>query len=273
MLIELWRIAREAGAGFTEDRVTLTMGDISAIAGTDVRPARARRYLIDLCDSMAYQWSPGGFQLAASWPSAGHKVAVRWPRAGGTITVTIRNFGKKQGIGSAMRGDSATQEQEQEQEREQVEKSGAPKGRPPRTDLPAYAIEIAELLSGWITKTDPEAKVPTDLSAWAREADRMIRIDHRDFEQIKVAIEWLFTTNARSATPFVVLSMKALRAKYDRMRNVAKREGEGKRDGGIRDAARAVARRRGLDGGGTGETNPALRGDAGSLPRGQESGS
>ncbi len=250
VLVELWRTARAAGAGFTENTVTLTHSDLIRITGSASLQGAASR-LRATCE-------PLGYPLV---------------NTGRTYAVTIRNFARKQGLHSADRGGLRTLEQEQEQEREQEEKSGAPKGRPPRSVPPAFAMEIAELLRDWILKADPETRVPSDLSAWAREADRMFRLDGRDFEQVKVAIEWLFTTNARSETPFVVLSMKALRAKYDRMRGVAKREREGKKDGGIREAVRAVTRRRGLDGSGTGEADPAIRGDAGGLPGGEEPGS
>ena len=76
MLAELWRIARVAGAGFTDNRVTLTDGDIQDIT-CEERGTRARAYLTDLCTELAYDWRPGGFAMAAAWRPRGAAVAAR----------------------------------------------------------------------------------------------------------------------------------------------------------------------------------------------------
>jgi len=93
-------------------------------------------------------------------------------------------------------------------------------GPPPLSDLPEGMIDatrLADLLRSEILRTTPKTKVPSDLARWARELERMVRIDGRSPEEIETTIRWLFGLNLEDEVSFVVLSAEALRRKFDRV--------------------------------------------------------
>jgi hypothetical protein len=84
----------------------------------------------------------------------------------------------------------------------------------PAVSIPA--MELAVLLRGRILESNPKTKEITEeqLCKWGREADLMIRRDHRTPEEIVDIIQWsqrdhFWKTN--------ILSMGALREKFDQL--------------------------------------------------------
>ncbi len=251
-------VARQAWAGETGDEVTLTAGDINWITGT-----KALRYglprLRKLCAAM--RWEIASEEPAQSQRGASSSLAMRQWR------VKVRNLQQKQAPSSAIR---RSQKQKQSTEAE-AEHSGSPKAA--GAEGLEAGLAIANYLADAIKRADPQAKVPAHLTAWAKEAERMLRLDERQPEQVRAAIDWLFGENLESEAQFVVLSMKSLRTKYDRMRQQARKERGG--SGGsknVRSAARRIAERHGVGPGGNAREARVVRTDAGKLPSGNESG-
>ena len=255
----LWQVARAAFAGETQDTVTLPLADVEWITGAAGRHAVAR--LRKACKMMDYPLSilgaDGERMEGKRGALAKRSPSVRTMR----YRVEIRNLQRKQAPRSAIRRSTSKRKSNEEEE----EHSGAPEAR--------GAEGLAKYLADAIKRADPQAKVPADLTAWAKEAERMLRLDKRKPEQVRSAIDWLFGANLESEAQFVVLSMKSLRTKYDRMRQQARKERGG--SGGsrnIRSAARRVAERHGVGPGGNAREARAVRSDAGQLPSGDQSG-
>lgn len=81
MLVELWRLAEEAFAGRRGGQLTLTAGPLQSLTGASKAP-RAIHYATTLFDLLGYKWT----------------------RNGDVLTVTIRNFDRKQHGNSADSG-------------------------------------------------------------------------------------------------------------------------------------------------------------------------
>lgn len=69
-----------------------------------------------------------------------------------------------------------------------------------------------------ILTQDPNTKVPKDLTSWAIEADRMIRLDKRDPEEAKWLITWAQNDPFWRAN---ILSMEKFRKQYDKLKRQA----------------------------------------------------
>lgn len=270
MWLGLLVVARAAYAGSTNDRVTLSRSDVAWITGTSARYGIPR--LRKLCAALNYELEertpePARSQRAAGAQPARSQRAASAELARSQLIVHVRNLQRKQAPASAIRRSKKKRKSTEEEE----EHSGAPEA--PGAEGLEAGLALAKHLADAIKRADPQAKVPADLTAWAKEAERMLRLDKRKPEQVRAAIDWLFGANLESEAQFVVLSMKSLRAKYDRMRQQARKERGG--SGGsrnIRSAARRVAERHGVGAGGDAREARTVRADAGQLPSGDQSG-
>jgi hypothetical protein len=79
--------------------------------------------------------------------------------------------------------------------------------------LNSDSLNLATLLATLIHEHNPNAKEP-DLSKWAQEIDRMIRLDERDPQEIEDIIRWCQGDDFWYAN---ILSAKKLREKYDQL--------------------------------------------------------
>jgi hypothetical protein len=115
----------------------------------------------------------------------------------------------------------------QEVNRKQTGRLQEDNGSPPNLTLPnltkpgkSYLVptpeglRLAEQLRDWLIRNNPGAKLPKDLSSWALEADRMIRIDQRKVEDIKKIMDWCQTDTFWKVN---ILSIPKLREKYDQL--------------------------------------------------------
>jgi len=84
------------------------------------------------------------------------------------------------------------------------------------------AIELAHLLKGLILRNNPKAKTPDDITKWAIDLDRMLKIDHRTPEEIKFIIEFSQNDSFWCAN---ILSGAKLRDKFDQLYLRAKEKG------------------------------------------------
>lgn len=271
MWLGLLVVARAAYAGETNDRVTLSRSDVAWITGTSARYGIPR--LRKLCAALKYELEERpsaepeeSQQEAGAEPAESQRGASAEP-APSQLIVHVRNLQRKQAPRSAIRRSKSKRKIQEEEE----EHSGAPEAA--GAEGLEAGLAIANYLADAIKRADPQAKVPADLTAWAKEAERMLRLDKRQPEQVRAAIDWLFGANLESEAQFVVLSMKSLRTKYDRMRQQARKERGG--SGGsknVRSAARRIAERHGVGPGGNAREARVVRTDAGKLPSGNESG-
>jgi hypothetical protein len=131
MLVELWRIAREAHAGKTRDVVALSPAAVRSITGKE-RHAFGVRALVELCEGVGYQVSTDPAAIPCGPAPTAHRVVTDphrlltasspIPHGVGAVFVWIRNFAKKQDLDSAPRGvtprNSAPSESESESESE-----------------------------------------------------------------------------------------------------------------------------------------------------------
>jgi hypothetical protein len=104
----------------------------------------------------------------------------------------------------------ANQEQEQEQEQEIGKAS-------PTIVIPTVdAYQLAEALKSAILKRDPKAKSAktANITAWAAEIDKLVRLDGRSSEDIRAVIEWCQTDTFWCTN---VMSANTLREKFDRL--------------------------------------------------------
>ena len=142
------------------------------------------------------------------------------------------------------------------------------------------AKEFARKFRASLKARTPDAKLPTDaaFARWVAEADRMFRIDERKPEDAEDLARWLFNDpgddaafwrgNVRAVPKFRTRfeELREHRARGERRNDGRSREGDG------RAAARRIARRRGLEPGGDEGPVVDVRGDAGRLPPGEDSG-
>lgn len=77
-------------------------------------------------------------------------------------------------------------------------------------------INISNYLLNKLLAIKPDIHMP-NLQTWAKEADRMFRIDKRRFEEIRQVIDWIFegTDNNSKFWRSNILSIPKLRKKYD----------------------------------------------------------
>jgi hypothetical protein len=93
-----------------------------------------------------------------------------------------------------------------------VEESPTPKAR--STAKPSHEAEkLAALLSGEIRRNAPDYRItPAKQRKWADVADRMLRLDHKSYDEIAGMIVWVQRDEFWRAN---VLSMQKLREKFD----------------------------------------------------------
>ena len=90
-----------------------------------------------------------------------------------------------------------------------------------RTNVPAEAIDLAQLLRGCILRNNPGAKLPSEsgLRAWEEEADRMLRLDKREAAEARELLLWAQSDFASNGSwggwATVILSMRKFREKFD----------------------------------------------------------
>jgi hypothetical protein len=95
------------------------------------------------------------------------------------------------------------------------------------------ALHLASFLVAAIKRTDNgdfphKPRIPRDVAlgskGWASTLRLMMTNDGHTADEIKKTILWLYGKNLRSETPFVVMSPKSLRAKWDRIQLQRKRK-------------------------------------------------
>ena len=90
-----------------------------------------------------------------------------------------------------------------------------PKPSKPVFDETCEAYQLASHLRDCILAREPTTKVPNDLQRWSMDADRMLRIDNRDYNESRRLIEWcqhddFWCTN--------ILSMGKFRKHFDQLK-------------------------------------------------------
>lgn len=82
---------------------------------------------------------------------------------------------------------------------------------------------LAEYLKERILEEHPTARVPKDTTSWAKDIEKMIRIDGRDKIDIQLAIEWVYLNKDGDFWKSNIRSGKKLREKYDTLYAQSKR--------------------------------------------------
>jgi hypothetical protein len=85
-------------------------------------------------------------------------------------------------------------------------------------DDDSIPMKLAMHLKKEILNQDPTTKTPDDLTKWATEADRMIRLDKRDPEEAAYLITWAQNDSFWQAN---ILSMGTFRKQYDKLKRQA----------------------------------------------------
>lgn len=96
-----------------------------------------------------------------------------------------------------------------------------PATRDPQKNVapPEWASRLAQGLAEKVTEKEPGASVPSTLACWAGEIARIERSE----AEIAAVIDWLFSSANTGKYAFVVLSARALREKYGRIRSRMRR--------------------------------------------------
>lgn len=92
-------------------------------------------------------------------------------------------------------------------------------------DDDSIPMKLALHLKKEILNQDPTTKTPDDLTRWATEADRMIRLDKRDPEEAAHLITWAQNDSFWQAN---ILSMAKFRKQYDTLKRQAMTRGHSK---------------------------------------------
>lgn len=85
-------------------------------------------------------------------------------------------------------------------------------------DDDSIPMRLAKHLQKEILARDPNTKIPKDLTTWAVEADRMIRLDKRDAQEAANLITWAQNDPFWNSN---ILSMKKFRLQYDKLHRQA----------------------------------------------------
>lgn len=85
-------------------------------------------------------------------------------------------------------------------------------------DLDSPALQLAVRLRDRILERDPNTRTPKSLKSWIAEADRLLRLDKRPYEEAVQLIAWCQQDPFWSAN---VLSMSTFRKQYDRLKRKA----------------------------------------------------
>lgn len=193
MLVELWRIAAEKYAARTGDEILLTPSDLQSIAGrTHLRDNL--HALSTLCRRLDY--------------------AIRTEDR--VTYVIVRNFAKKQGFDSAIRGEKSETPAPPKSEvripnKNTVERPArrSEKSAPPP---PEWALEAAERLAVCVRRRWPGARPPEAFTAWARQLAR-IKAPQGDVESL---LAW-YTDPRLDAEPYIpeARAAESFRRKWD----------------------------------------------------------
>jgi len=91
-------------------------------------------------------------------------------------------------------------------------------------DHTAEAIEVAQYLKDAILELQPTAKTPSNISSWAKDIDKAIKIDDRSAEAMKGCIDWIFREDGKNQNFWKpnIRSGAKLREKYDQLELQAK---------------------------------------------------
>lgn len=92
----------------------------------------------------------------------------------------------------------------------------------PKSLLVQEGLRLATLLRDLMLVNDPAAKVPKDLTEWAEEADRIIRLDSRKPEEIEQVITWCQND---TFWKFNILSVGKLRKQFPQLLGKMKTQG------------------------------------------------
>lgn len=76
------------------------------------------------------------------------------------------------------------------------------------------AQKLAELLANQMVRNNPQAKIPRNLSSWYVEAEKLLLVDNRPFQQAAEVLVWCQTDQFWRSN---ILSMKKFREKYDQL--------------------------------------------------------
>lgn len=139
-------------------------------------------------------------------------------------------------------------------DREPTDQTPPPKAKQPPP--PPIALELADELREAIVTDSPGHELATrwteaKRTAWARELDRMLRLDGRKSDgtkgrspdQVRYAIRWLFGDQMGSDARFVVESPTALRKKFDRIAGQIRNQQRANQANASGDSIRAEAAR------------------------------
>lgn len=61
-----------------------------------------------------------------------------------------------------------------------------------RTPPPPEATSLAELLAKYLRSYDAKAKIPDDLSSWAWDVNKLLKLDGRTPEEVRMILRWIF---------------------------------------------------------------------------------
>lgn len=131
-------------------------------------------------------------------------------------------FSGEKGVNSAQKGVGHAQEKGVSQTpTKETYKRNSSKERDDIKKPSSEAFQLAELLKSLILSNNPKAKIPKDLTRWAEDIDKMIRLDKRTPDEIKGVIEFSQHDSFWCAN---ILSAGKLREKYDQLYLKSQRE-------------------------------------------------
>ena len=203
-----------AEAGFA------TIGEMDAMKITNVKkPLTACKRLSNLPLLATLR----GSQAELLKGSAGYKVKIEWP-----------NFAEFQEYGSRLPGSDGAvtslvtpptntptktrQDKSTNTSRDSAEPDPSVKPAKEKPQPSAFDVEMADLLTVEIYKSNPNTKQITAnrRKSWAEICRKMRTSDSLSEKQIRYALEWVFTkANTEAECSFVVQSMQALRKKWN----------------------------------------------------------
>lgn len=96
--------------------------------------------------------------------------------------------------------------------------SQLPDGSGDKYDSTHPAMQLAEHLRACILHRDPTTKTPDNLQRWAKEADKLLRLDKKPHQEAMSLIEWCQQDQFWSAN---ILSMGTFRKQYDKLKRKA----------------------------------------------------
>lgn len=205
-LLGLFMLAAQRFIGKTEGELHLSRNDIGWISGKR-RADVALKSVQRLLDIMDYSHELKGEVLVTTLPKFAEKqyYATRLRIEDDVDNASLRD---------------PTNNKEQETKNNLSEAS--PSAKVGASDGVSEAL-TTELIES-IRSHSPKARIQS--STWPKTIEQMIRLDNRSPAGMSILIEWLSTENQKREKPFVVMSAKALREKYDRIIIAYKKEQE-----------------------------------------------